>query len=165
MTLSQTGCQRSIILFRRDLRLSDNAALFSACQFGQILPVYIHENDDTVDRKWPIGSASKWWLHHSLKHLDEQLTAENHPLCYFHSSIENSILSILIDLCKKNTCTKIFWNRRYEPHHIEQDKALKAQLKEQGFEVSSFNNNLLSEPWQQFNKQGNPYKGLLFATF
>ncbi len=48
--------------FRRDLRLADNPALFEACQQGQVLPVYIFDDDP----QGGIGAAQQWWLHHSL---------------------------------------------------------------------------------------------------
>lgn len=157
---------RSIVLFRRDLRLSDNNALFSASEYGEVLPIYIHEQPDEtqhIDKNWPIGGASKWWLHHSLKHLNEQLQRVKQSLTIFQTSQSKigtapSTQSVLVDLCENNDCQRIFWNRRYEPHHIEQDKALKIYLKEHGIEVHSFNNNLLSEPWQQFTKQDTAYK-------
>ncbi len=153
-----TDSKYSIMLFRCDLRLMDNAALFSANDFGEILPVYIHEPSENITHDWSIGGASQWWLHHSLQHLNEQLTSVSQPLAYFKTTPHKAISSILINLCEKNGCTRIFWNRRYEPHHIEHDKALKMELKKHDIEVHSFNNNLLSEPWHQFTKQGTPFK-------
>ena len=62
----------SIVWFRQDLRLQDNPAFQRAIEAGRpILPVYIW--DPVGEGKWPRGSASKWWLHHSLLDLSEQL--------------------------------------------------------------------------------------------
>ena len=57
--------------FRQDLRLSDNLALLNASKAQNTLPLYIL---DTVNSGRDfLGSASKMWLHHSLKSLDQSL--------------------------------------------------------------------------------------------
>ena len=58
-----------IMWFRQDLRLSDNPALLKAIQQGRVLPVFILDQSC----HWPLGEASRWWLHHSLSALNESL--------------------------------------------------------------------------------------------
>lgn len=60
-----------ILWFRQDLRLSDQAALAAAASEGPVIPVYIL--DDATPKQWKMGSAQRWWLHHSLKSLDDSL--------------------------------------------------------------------------------------------
>lgn len=57
--------------FRQDLRISDNPALFAAANKGEVLPIYILDDDNAG--KYKIGSASRIWLHHSLEKLNESL--------------------------------------------------------------------------------------------
>jgi deoxyribodipyrimidine photo-lyase len=58
----------AIVWFRNDLRLADHAALHAAIESGRpVLPVFIL--DDTGSGGWPLGGASRWWLHHSLAAL------------------------------------------------------------------------------------------------
>ena len=149
---------KSIVLFRRDLRLHDNAALFHALSQGSVLLIYINDNSEQENLNWSIGGASKWWLHHSLQALNHQFNKQNHHLYFFQADAEQSVFNVLFELCQNNNCQHIFWNRRYEPNNIAQDTELKKQLINAGITVHSFNNNLLSEPWQQMNKQGTPYK-------
>src|SRR6185437_9157846 len=60
----------ALVLFRRDLRLTDNPAWSAACtQHARVLPVFIHADDDAGST----GAASRWWLHHSLLALDHDL--------------------------------------------------------------------------------------------
>src|SRR5690349_16556129 len=62
----------TIVLFRRDLRVDDNAALAAAADRSAsvaALDVLDEEADDTR----AMGSASRWWLHHSLAALDHRL--------------------------------------------------------------------------------------------
>ena len=60
-----------ILWFRRDLRLSDQAALAAATREGPVVPVYIL--DDETPKHRIMGAASRWWLHHSLASLDAEL--------------------------------------------------------------------------------------------
>ena len=75
--------------FRQDLRLADNPALCAACERGDIIPVYILD-DDGAD-SWKMGGASRWWLHHALADLSSSL---KQSLQLFHGDA----LTILRDL-------------------------------------------------------------------
>ena len=57
----------------------------------------------------------------------------------------------------------MYWNRRYEPHGIASNKALKTALLDQGIAAKSFNAGLLFEPWDVANKQGGYFK--VFTPF
>ena len=62
----------AILWFRRDLRVDDNPALASALEgFDCVIPLYIH--DPVSGDPWKEGSATRWWLHHSLEALDDSL--------------------------------------------------------------------------------------------
>ena len=55
----------TLLWFRQDLRLQDNPALAAAvARGGAVVPVYIL--DDAGEGAWPMGGASRWWLHHAL---------------------------------------------------------------------------------------------------
>ena len=67
----------SVVWFRQDLRLADQPALLAAMAGGaRVLPVYVL--DDTI--AWPLGGASRWWLHGSLAALGAALGAAGAPL-------------------------------------------------------------------------------------
>ncbi len=57
-------------MFQKDFRLYDNPALFKATQSGEVVPVYVHDENFF---QW--GSASKWWLHHAIIDVKKQLEA------------------------------------------------------------------------------------------
>ena len=67
-----------ILWLRQDLRLSDQAALIGALMEGPVIPVYVL--DDAAPKHWKIGAAQRWWLHYSLKSLDESLRAKGSRL-------------------------------------------------------------------------------------
>ncbi|OYZ39395.1 MAG: deoxyribodipyrimidine photolyase, partial [Novosphingobium sp. 16-62-11] len=61
----------TIVWFRRDLRIADQAALLAAASAGPVIPVYVL--DDDAPRHHAMGGASRWWLRHSLASLDAAL--------------------------------------------------------------------------------------------
>lgn len=143
----------ALVLFRRDLRLTDNPALSAACAaHAQVLPVFIHAPDE--DGKWAAGAASRWWLHHALAALDNQLRAQYAGL---HLR-EGDTLDVLRELIRSSGATAVYWNRLYEPASIARDTRIKSALREQGIEVHSHNAALWCEPWQIATQQGDPYK-------
>ena len=139
----------SIMWFRQDLRVNDNPALNAACDMGKILPIYIYD-DTTPDGRVP-GSASQWWLHHSLTSLNDRLNG--------HLKIFKGDPKVLISKIMESIKAKaIFWNRCYEPWQINRDKEIKKQLIDSEFEAYSSNGSLLWEPMKVLKKDGTPYK-------
>ena len=63
--------------FRQDLRLKDNPALFHASKHEEVLPIYILDDHNPGD--FYMGGASRFWLHHSLSDLNNNL---NHNLSF-----------------------------------------------------------------------------------
>lgn len=140
--------------FRQDLRISDNPSLYEAAKQGVILPIYIL--DDKNSAEFALGSASRWWLHHSLEKLNDSL---NGKLCVFSGDPKK----ILIKLCAQYNITAIYWNRCYEPWQVLRDKEIKKELKELNIKIRTFNGSLLWEPWDVLKNDGMPYK--VFTPF
>jgi len=142
--------QKTLLWFRQDLRLADHPALFYAAQAGQVLPIYIL---DTVHTR-PLGGASQWWLHHSLKSLAADICKTGAKLHFFVGDPQK----IIPQLCKEHALSHVYWSRCYEPEATQRDKALKKTLKDQGFIAESFNASLLHEPWEIKPKTSDFYK-------
>jgi len=148
----------TIVWFRIDLRLADNAALAAALKSAApIIPLFIWAPDEEGD--WQPGGASRWWLHQSLRALDADLRDAGSRLILRHGPTEKT----LRDLLKETGAQSVLWNRRYEPAMIARDTKLKESLKADGIEVQSFNAALLHEPWTIKNKAGNPFQ--VFTPF
>jgi deoxyribodipyrimidine photo-lyase len=140
--------------FRQDLRLSDNPALVAASKQGELLPIFILDDDNAAEHK--IGAASRWWLHQSLKALNQSLGGK---LCVYCGDAEE----ILCALAEQYPDCSVNWNRCYEPWRIERDKRIKIALSERGVEHQSANGLLLWEPWHALKKDATPYK--VFTPF
>lgn len=148
--------KRALHIFRQDLRLSDNPSLnYISENYDEVLCVYFHNPNET--KSWTTGAASNWFLHFTLKALEEDLLKRGGCLIYLRSSDE---INQLID---NENIRGVYWNRRYEPFAIKNDAQLKLQLREKGLEVKSFNSQLLWEPWELQTQQGNPFQ--VFTPF
>ena len=142
-----------LLWFRQDLRLSDNAALAAAmARGGPIVPVYIY--DEACEGRWGPGGATKWWLHHSLAALGEELRRRGAGLVVAKGDTGEELRRIM----RATGAGAVYWNRRYEPAARARDAALKAALTTEGVEAKSFNSALLFEPHTIQNKSGKPFQ-------
>jgi deoxyribodipyrimidine photo-lyase len=139
----------TIVWFRQDLRTHDNPALAAAAERGRVLPLFILDNENS-QYPWALGGASRWWLHHSLSSLEEDLG--------YLALFKGDPRGILPTIIKQVGAKAVYWNRCYEPFAIERDSDLKASLQKQGVEVQSFNGSLLHEPWEVKTGNGDSYK-------
>ncbi len=152
------GSAPAIVWFRQDLRLSDHPALAAALnRGGPVVPVFIWAPEE--EGAWPPGAASKWWLHHSLLALQDDLKRAGSRLVL---RIGPS-LDTLRQLLAETGAGAVYWNRRYEPAARERDGHAKQALRDAGLEAESFNAALLHEPWTIQNKSGKPFQ--VFTPF
>lgn len=143
----------ALFWFRNDLRLTDNPALLAAAAARRpIVAVYVLDEVNAGD--WAMGGASRWWLHHSLTSLAEDLKAVGGAVVLRRGDAG----SIIPELAAQTGAASVYWNRAYEPGAIARDTAIKKALTDAGVEARSFKGALIVEPWEIATKQGNPYK-------
>ena len=140
--------------FRQDLRLKDNPSFSASVKNGSIMPLYIYDDVNCIDR--PLGASSRCWLHESLNQLklslnDKLVIKSGDPL------------TVITKLVKKYDIQEIHWSRCYEPWQIKRDASLKSTLQAMGVTVETHNGSLLWEPWEIKNKSGSHYK--VFTPF
>ena len=136
----------SIIWFRNDLRITDNAVInYSLKNERKVLPVYIY------DPSTSLGSASKWWLKYSLISLNKSL--KDNLLV-----IEGEPSKILLDLVNKNGIKEILWNERYSKDDRNQDNEIINIIKNHGVECITFHSCLLKNPQNTLKKDSTPFK-------
>ncbi|WP_112182413.1 cryptochrome/photolyase family protein [Paraliobacillus zengyii] len=145
-----------IVWFRKDLRLQDNMALYEAAKEDNVILVYIHAPDE---EDMGMGSAESWWLHHSLKALQQELKTYHVPLILRKGPTQETLQRII----EETQADGIFFTKRYEPQISERDQQISNVLAEQGISVQTFHSNLLFTPGTVRNKQDNVYK--VFTPF
>ena len=105
-----------ILWFRQDLRLADNPALSQACKDGDIIPVYILDDQSAGD--WAMGGASRWFLHEALEALDRSLGGKL-------NLFSGDSLDILQHLVNTHNAHAVYWNRCFSPWHLQRVPQLK----------------------------------------
>ncbi|MEO0402113.1 MAG: deoxyribodipyrimidine photo-lyase [Pseudomonadota bacterium] len=139
-----------IMWFRRDLRLSDHAALSAACAHGgPVIPVVIR--DGSVD---VLGAAPKWRWGLGVAHLDQSLRAKSSQLTYRSGRALDALQSLIAE----TGAGAVYWTRAYDPEAVARDTEIKSALKEAGIDARSFGGHLMFEPWTTETKTGGYYK-------
>ena len=147
-----------IVLFARDLRLSDNDALRAAGESGRpILPVYVLDDESHGIR--PLGGAARWWLHHSLAALGAALGAKGAPLILRRGST----VPVLMALVRETGAVAIHWTRGHGPGDRALETGLVKAAAGQDLALSPFSGRLLFEPEAIRTDQGGRYR--VFSPF
>jgi deoxyribodipyrimidine photo-lyase len=137
----RSGSAPTIVLFRRDLRVSDNAALAAAVdREGPVLALFIFDEEDESIR--PAGAASRWWLHNSLAALSRKLHGSGAKLIFARGRTRDVVATAI----EASGADCVYWNRRYQPAEAAIDAALKRELRGAGLIAQSFDGALLHEP-------------------
>jgi deoxyribodipyrimidine photo-lyase len=148
----------TIVWLRQDLRLADQPALAAAAgRGGPVVPVYVHAPEEEGD--WPPGSASRFWLHHSLTALDADLRRLGSRLVVRRgASLPN-----LLDVARRTGADAVHFCARSEPMARIRDGLVRRELEAAGLEVAMFHGHLLYEPEIVRTRGGDPFK--VFTPF
>jgi len=144
--------QPVLLWFRRNLRISDNAALIAAAESGRpIIPVYILDEQD-------LGGASRWWLHHSLVSLDNELREAGSSLLVRSGSPDEE----LGKLAAQTGASDLYFAKRYEPVSRRQESNARSTLHKR-LAIHEFDDSLLNPPERVMTATGTPYR--VFTPF
>ena len=140
----------NLVWFRRDLRLSDNPALYDAAQNGKpIVPLFILDENTASS-----GAAFKWRLGLSIESLSSDLERHNSRLILR----KGKPLNVLKELKSMLGDVSIFWNRLYDEVSVERDTEIKSYFESIGVSVTSREGTLLHSPWKTKTNSGSHYK-------
>lgn len=143
----------AILWLRSDLRLDDHPALEAALKSGlPIIPVFVW--DPKAEGAWPLGAASRWWLHHSLQSLSDQLKGLGSKMILRSGPSIKELLS----LAQQSNADRIYFCERYEPYARECEDQLISQAKKSGIQCFRHSGNLLFHPDQIRSKQDQVYQ-------
>lgn len=151
---SQKGStNKTIVWFRKDLRLRDNPTLeFALANKKKIIPVFVW--DEGEGGHWSPGSASRWWLHQALKSLEDSI--EKHGGRFLFA--KGKPAEILPEIAKENGASEVLYSRTYDPGGLATQEAVEEALDAVGIRSESFNASLLNEPWEVKNSSGKPFQ-------
>jgi deoxyribodipyrimidine photo-lyase len=137
----------SLLWFRQDLRLADNAALTAAAAKGPVIALYVL--DDETPGAWKWGGASRWWLHKSLESLGQKI-----PLILHHGRADDVIARVLQEI----GASSLHFTRDYAPWSGALEQRVKDICESSGASCHRYGGFLLHEPESIRNGSGDPYK-------
>ncbi len=140
----------SLVWYRQDLRVADNAALLAAASDGPVLPVYVL--DDAAAGEWAMGGAHRWWLHGSLASLGHDLAALGAPLVLR----QGEAAAIIPELARSTNAVAVHAGGCVEPWARAQEQAVASALPG-GVPLRLHRSSLLYDPGTICTKTGGPY--------
>jgi deoxyribodipyrimidine photo-lyase len=121
---------RSIVGLRRDLRLTDHAALFEAARRSDEL-VLAFVLDPPLSRGPRVGAPIVQFFFDSLGVLREQLRAAGSDLAL----LEGDFGCELAELADRDAAQAVFYNLDYDPAVRARDERVVGKLRERGLDV------------------------------
>lgn len=132
--------------------MEDNPALAAGVRAGAVVALFLWAPEE--EGHYHPGRVSRWWLKHSLSHLDISLRSLGTPLLTKRST---DTVSSLLEVVKLTGAAQLFFNHLYDPISLVRDHRVKEVLSAEGVSVHSFNADLLYEPWEVLDQEGRPF--------
>lgn len=140
-------------IFRRDLRLNDNAALIAALQAAErVIPCFIFDPRQ-IDKNDYKSEHCLQFMAHSLHELAENLQQRQGKLYYFYGIAEE----VIAGLTETLPIDAVYFNRDYTPFSIERDRRIRQHCAKQNIAVHCYSDALLHEPEEIHKTNGEPY--------
>lgn len=133
--------ERSIFIFRRDLRLHDNTALIRSLKESHtVIPCFIFdENQINPQNNKFFSNNCVQFMIESLHDLNRQLSQHNSRLHFFYGDIENTI-SHIISTIKPQA---LYLNEDVTPYSIKRDKIISSLCDKNNVKFFSFEDMML----------------------
>ena len=112
-----------LIWFRNDLRLADHAAVAAAAAAGPVAALFVL--DDETPGHWRMGAAQRWWLHHSLASLAQDLAARGGRLILRRGAAAE----VVPQVAREIGAAAVHTLTHYEPWAKAQDAAVARAVK------------------------------------
>jgi deoxyribodipyrimidine photo-lyase len=139
--------------FRRDLRLSDNTALYHASQSGfPVLPIFIFDRNilDVLENR---KDARVGFIHYTLESMHTSLQQYGSGIHFFYSKP----LDVWKKLIDNYDIQGVFFNRDYEPYARERDGALYEMFQQENIPMHTFKDHVIFEKKEVCKDDGKPY--------
>lgn len=149
---------KSLFIFRRDLRLTDNTALIHAlANSNGILPCFIF--DPRLLKQSPLHRNAIQFMIDVLDDLDDQLQKKKSRLLYLSGIPEK----ILTNLLTRYDIDGLYINRDYSPFSRKRDTHIQEICRDHKVGFHSFGDSLLNEPEMILTGKNEAYK--VFTPF
>lgn len=143
----------NLMWFRRDLRLTDNAALYHALQNDRpVIPVFIFDRNilDKLDDK---TDKRVCFIHAAILDLQAELKSVGSTLEVYYDFPEK----VFTRLTEKYTIGSVYTNHDYEPYAKQRDHGIENLLAEKGVHFHSYKDQVIFEKKEVCKDDGKPY--------
>ncbi len=138
--------------FRRDLRLSDNTALFHALSENQqVIPLFIFDTD--IIDELPKDDARISFIYQQLEQINVELQKVGSSLLVLKGKPKDIWQKIISEYKVKN----IYFNKDYEPYAIKRDTEITYLAKTNNVAVFSFKDQVIFEENDILKDDKTPY--------
>ena len=148
---------RSIIWFRRDLRLADNPALSAGLERGEVVPVFVI--DPKLLQSERVSEKRIAWLVANLRALDVSLRERGAQLIVRRGDPAK----VLWQLAQDTHSTQVLFNLDVTPYARTRDRRVALELEQNGLSVEAFDDITLHHPEDVVTMTGRPYQ--VFTAF
>ena len=152
--------QKSIFLFRRDLRVEDNTGLINASKLSsKVFPCIILDEKIISKSNRKFSNFRMQFFEDCVKDLGEQLKQNKSKLYIFSGNYEEILLKII----RRLEIDAIFLNKDYSPFGIKKEEQIKLISENEKINFALTQDLLLQDPEIIKTQKGEPYK--VFSAF
>lgn len=153
--------ERSMFIFRRDLRIQDNIGLYRASLESElVIPLFIFDPKQVGDANQYKSDNAIQFMIESLRDLEQQITQKGGmlQLCY-GDTLE--VFETIIQ--QEKSIQAVYLNRDYTPFSSVRDKKIEQLCAEYSLDFHSWDDVMLFRPEDAVTKQKTPFR--LFTPF
>lgn len=152
--------ERSLVIFRRDLRVFDNTALIKAAKNSkEVVAVFIFDERQISDDNEYKGLPALQFLIESIEDLQSQLAKHHGKLHVLHGKPHQVVNQLINEL----SLDAVFVNQDVTPFSKQRDQAIQSVCHDADVAFVSCQDLFLTTPGSIRTQQGTPYK--VFTPF
>lgn len=145
--------KKTLFVFRRDLRLSDNTALNAALKESEkVIPCFIFDPRQINNNEYKSENAIQFLIE-SIDDLCNELKKKNSKLYIFYGKAEE----VIDKLIKQENLEAVYINKDYTPFSVKRDRDIEKVCNKHKVIYKAFDDVLLNKPGSIFNKSRKPY--------
>lgn len=148
---------RSLVWFRRDLRILDNSALCRATHDSTrgVIGLFV-----ITPQQWKLHDDAdckvSFWIS-NLRHLSRALAKLSIPLLVKTCDTFDEVPAIVVSIAQKHDCSSLYINREYEVNESRRDAEVTAACQQAGVMVCQFHDRVIVPPQDIATKEGRFY--------
>ena len=148
---------RTLVWFRRDLRVADNMALYHAAKESSegVVGLYL-----ATPEQWELHDDADckvgFWMR-NLQLLSKSLAKKNIPLVIDDCKNFHNTADTVVRHTKQSSCQSVFINREYEVNELNRDAATKRKCEAAGIDFRRFHDRVIVPPREIATKDGRFY--------